>query len=646
VDVKLLSPRPRLATHRPGTDVLRLADGSLRAVFECASPAARLAEALRAVTGMAHPVQLVARSRRSVHRGASTFARLRSSHDEMVAGLQGKPRPLTRRLLVVVPSDVVEGDATEVILTARARRALDHLQRMGLEPQRLGAADLEALVHSDEVEEHSCEVRAGDRWARTLLVRCHPDRLDEAWLSPLDAEHDLAIHLKRVAASLARATTYLTLWADDSGAVESATLCAEEILSSYGVAFRRPHLQAAHVFAAGLPLCFDMEAPPLPVEIRTAPNASISRDRGRNRSSALLYGVDPGSQQPLTFDRFAMESPNAVVLGDAGSGRSFIVQLELLRARLAGVPAHVIDLTRADVQAAAAFGGEVIAPTLDSRTPFDPFSLHCPTGSLQDRIRALTALVELLAGGLSEAVLPIVMDALAFAYAARGYTGDGDHSERTPPCLGDVEVALQLRAVRASTSQRAALEAIVHRLERYARGEGRRLLERPAVCSSERAAITWYSLGGLPQEDRPAAMLLSLDHVWGRLPGTRRALVFVDRIDPLLLHETSSRFVAHLMQGATTRQAGLTLVAGDVAGIVGGPLRDAVLRAGMQVLLRQSATGMALLAEAFHLTPAEQSWLSTVPPGEGLLLAEGKRLAFKAIASDEERRLITEGGAG
>jgi hypothetical protein len=642
--VKLLSTRPPLAARRPGTDVLRLADGSLRAVLECLSPAGRLADAVRTLAALAHPVQLVVRSRRSVTGDASTLVRLRSSHDEMVARLQSKPRPLVHRLLVVVPWDACDGEAGEVILNARVRRAVDHLDRMGLEPGRLTASGLDTLAAWDAAEEHRCEVRIGDRWARTLLVRCHPERLDERWLDPLDAEHDLALHLKRVGASLALATTYLTLWVDSLDALESATVRAEEILSSNGIAFRRPHLQAEPAFTAGLPICLDMEPPPLPVEIRTAPVACSASATPQSGSCKLLYGVDPGSWRPLAIDRFALESPNTVVLGDGGSGRSFIVQLELLRARLAGVPAHVIDLA-GQARAAAAVGGEVIAPTLESQTPFDPFSLHGRAGSLQERIRFLVALIELLAGDLPEAVLPVVKDALAFAYAASGYPDDGDHSERVPPCLGDVLVALELRALRAAGSQRAALEAIVRRLDRYARGDGRRLLERPAVRSSERAPVTAYSLGGLPQEDRAAGMLLSLDHVWSRLPCARRALVLMDGIDPLLPHVRSTRFVAHLMQTAAARGAGLTLVAGDVAGILGGLLREGVLNAGLKVLLRQPTAAMALLAEAFRLTPAEQSWLLNAPAGEGLLLAQGRRLAFRAIASEEERRLITEGGA-
>ncbi len=122
---------------------------------------------------------------------------------------------------------------------------------------------------------------------------------------------------------------------------------------------------------------------------------------------------------------------------------------------------------------------------------FIVFSASCTAtrGSLQERIRFLVALVELLAGDLPEDVQPVVKDALTFAYAARGYTDEGDCSERVPPCLGDVLVALELLALRAAGSRRAALEAIVHRLDRYARGDA--LSRRIGTCAASGWSPRW-----------------------------------------------------------------------------------------------------------------------------------------------------------
>jgi len=133
-------------------------------------------------------------------------------------------------------------------------------------------------------------------------------------------------------------------------------------------------------------------------------------------------------------------------------------------------------------------------------------------------------------------------------------------------------------------------------------------------------------------------VLLSLDQVWSRLTGDRPALVIVDGVDLLLPYELSVRFLADVMWSASERRAGLTLVSSDVGGVFDSALRVCVLEAGVKVLLQQTATAAELLAHVFHLTPPEQTWLVGAEDGEGLLLAEGGRLPFKAVASAEEKR--------
>ena len=49
---------------------------------------------------------------------------------------------------------------------------------------------------------------------------------------------------------------------------------------------------------------------------------------------------------------------------------------------------------------------------------------------------------------------------------------------------------------------------------------------------------------------------------------------------------------------------------------------------------------MPRLAELFRLTRAEQTWLLNAQQGEGLLVAQGRRVPLKVVATDEEARLI------
>ena len=68
-----------------------------------------------------------------------------------------------------------------------------------------------------------------------------------------------------------------------------------------------------------------------------------------------------------------------------------------------------------------------------------------------------------------------------------------------------------------------------------------------------------------------------------------------------------------------------------------------VTNAALQILMKQAPQAMPRLAKLFQLTEPEQSWLLTARQGEGLMLAQGKRVPFQLLASEEEIRLIAAG---
>src|SRR5262249_34890186 len=144
---------------------------------------------------------------------------------------------------------------------------------------------------------------------------------------------------------LVELSAYVTLWAETRDALDIATERAEALLAADGVRVRRPYLQAEPALVSGMPLCLDLVGARRALaagRLRSCDAPSVRHDADRR----LLYGLDPGSGQPLTFDRFALPNANAVVLGEAPA-RSRVLALELARARLAGRQVHVIgsDLT-------------------------------------------------------------------------------------------------------------------------------------------------------------------------------------------------------------------------------------------------------------------------------------------------------------
>ena len=571
-----------------------------RVVFECAVPS--VDAALAAAAELDHPCQVVVQTRQpAIDDAMSPSERLRASLARLRSELSDGGRAAVRRLLVVV-SAASEGSHGEA---ERRLRGAD------VEPLRLRGRALDALGDADVVHERCSEVLTVRGMARTLIVTHSAERLRPELLDTLPVDHDLSFHLTpRRSCGLVELSAYLTLWTANPDALDAADDRAQALLAAHGIRVRRPYLQAEPALVSGLPLGIDPAAC-----FRALPVDAIRSQSPKEDGRALLYGVDPGTRRPITLDRFSLGSPDAVVLGEAGPCSRWLT-LEIVRARLAGRSVHVVDTKGAHRSAVLALDGRVIAPT-----GFDPLA-----GSLESRLPMMTALIELIGGGLPPAARSAVEDAVGFAYAARGHACGAESDDGlTPPTLDEIAVALERRADCAELAPGLR--------ERGSHLIGRRPTPLPA------GPFTIHDLTALPEAERPLAALLSIDRLCREVPRDCPALLTVDGGEGGLVLGTPGALPGSLTPG---RRLGLTL-AGDAEALLGGPLRQFALSAGLVVVLRQPPAAVQALAEALRLTPAEQSWLLRAAPDEGLLIADGRRLAFHSIASDEETRLTTGG---
>jgi hypothetical protein len=625
--------RSWLPAYRLGEDVVRLQDGSLRAVLECGASLATHATLLGVLRTLLYPTQIVVQARRpAVGDETPILTRLRASHASLMSRLSGRDSTFVRRLLVVVSCVTGEDGEAGSLLRTRTDDLQQRLDRQDLASVRLSGRELDAVAVHDGVQEGRCEVRLGGCLARTLIITRLLERLCVDSLDAVECEHQLSFHIQPMSRpDHTEVSAYVTLWAETRDALDVATERAEALLVAQGVRARRPYLQAEPALVSGLPLCLDqVAARRVLTAAQLRPSDSPPAGRG---GEPLLYGIDPGTSQPLLLDRFALSNPNAVVFGEARA-RSRLLNLELTRARLAGRHVHLIGQNGAYGKALAALGGRLVAPSA-----FDPFSVPDQGGGLESRIQALLAVIELIAGGLPPAASAAVEDAIAFTYAAHGYSYESNDSGLSPPVLDEICSAL----LRRGESSQAELDALGSRLEQYTAGAGRRLFDR-RPSPPQLGPLSVHDLTGLPPEDQPAGALLSLDRVWRSMSREHSSLVVLDEADQVLTGK-AGLFVSRLMATAAEGGLGLTLATGEVAAALSAPVRDAVLGAGLTVLLRQTPAVLEPLAEAYRLTPAEQSWLLRAPADEGLLIAQDRRLAFRAIASDEEEQLIT-GGTG
>jgi hypothetical protein len=372
-------------------------------------------------------------------------------------------------------------------------------------------------------------------------------------------------------------------------------------------------------------------------------------------TNGVLYGTTAAGSGLLLWDRFAQDNHNSVILARSGAGKSYLAKLEALRSLYRGIDVLIIDPEDEYRRLTDAVGGlHLQLGTPNGR--LNPFDLPTPnTGEavresdaagggdpLTRRALFLHTLIGVLLGGPLQPETAAVLDrGILAAYAAAGITGDVRTHRRPAPLFADLAAALDADS-RATGDPAGA--RLAGQLAPYVTGSYRRLFDGPTTTTPTGHLVV-YSLAGLPEELKAAGTMLVLDAIWRTVSNPadrRRRLVVVDEAWLLMADPQGARFLFHMAKAARKHWAGLTVVTQDAADLLGTPLGQAVVaNAATQVLLRQAPQTIDVIGDAFALSAGERSYLLAAPQGAGLLAAGTTRIAFQAIASPTEHRLIT-----
>jgi type IV secretory pathway VirB4 component len=533
-------------------------------------------------------------------------------------------------------------------------------------------------------------LRAGERWQRTFAVIGYPREVSLGWLAPLlraAGELDLSLQIEPVAPAIAadrlrrqrarlessrRIDRQKGRLADPT--LEAAAHDAEELAARLargeGRLFRpglylsveassraelEQRCERVRALCASLLLHF-VPATFRPLEgwVTTLP---LGLDRLRMRRAmdtqalaaafpfassdppldehGVLYGV-AHSGSPVLIDRFARENYNAVLLARSGAGKSYLAKLEALRLLYRGVHVFVIDPEDEYRRLCEAVGGAYLSLTGPQPATLNPLDLpaHGHARTLDERILFLAELIELLSEGLAGRELAVLDRAARACYEAAGITRDPATHRRPAPLLADLVAALE--------NEGQAGKDLAEQLTPYASGSHSSLFDRPTSARAD-AHLVCFSLRGLPERLKPAALLLCLDAVWRSLEGPlRRRCVLVDEAWLLMREPAGARFLFRLAKSARKRWCALTAITQDASDLLGSELGQAVVaNAATQLLLRQAPQAIEQVGEAFKLSAGERRYLAACPTGQGLLLTGEERIALKVLASPAEHRLIT-----
>ena len=369
-------------------------------------------------------------------------------------------------------------------------------------------------------------------------------------------------------------------------------------------------------------------------------SSDLTQDKG------ILYGINMHNSSLVIFDRFSQENSNAVVLSMSGAGKSFAVKLEILRLLMLGVEVMVIDPENEYQRLSEAAGGSYITLSLNSPSRINPFELPTPTegdedDALRDNLINLHGLLRLMLGtirhagqALSPAEEADLDVALIETYAKAGITHDPmTHTSRPPTVIDLFDTLLHMGGSGPSLAQR---------LRKYTSGTFAGIFSQQSNLKLDNQLVI-FNIQELEEELRPVAMYITLNYIWNKTKSdSRKRILVVDEAWQIMKYEDSANFLFGLTKRARKYNLGITSITQDVEDFTSSRFGRAIIaNSSIQILLKQHASAVDLLADVFKLTSTEKKLLSQFPVGQGLFFAGRDHVQIQVIASQTEQELIT-----
>ena len=354
--------------------------------------------------------------------------------------------------------------------------------------------------------------------------------------------------------------------------------------------------------------------------------------------NGILYGVNTLNNSLVIVDRFSLENANSVVFGKSGSGKSFLVKLEVLRQMMFDAEVLIIDPEDEYKVLCDSLGGEYISFSKDSEVKINPFALSPDDTSeaqLGIKILSVHGLLKTMMGEMSATQEAILDRAIVLCYKQKGITPDPATYKMEPPILEDLYKTLL-------NMEEPDAKELAFRLEKYVKGGFSGLFNHQTNYDVSNQ-LTVFSLRQLEDVLRPIAMHVILDFVWTRVRNKmKKRLLIVDEAWYMMRYPDSAAFLQGIAKRARKYFLGVTTLTQDIEDFLSSDYGKAILsNSSVQILLKQGSSEVETLAKTLNLSEGEKQYLLTAQVGEGLLFAGQNHVTAQFVASQFEYDLVT-----
>lgn len=362
-------------------------------------------------------------------------------------------------------------------------------------------------------------------------------------------------------------------------------------------------------------------------------SATLTQNKG------ILYGINQKNASLIIFDRFSLENANEIVFGKSGSGKSYLLKLEILRSYMFGAEVIVIDPENEYQKVAQTLNGEYVLFSQTSPIKINPFDLSGlyeeGENELGMKILSLHGLLKIALGEMTATTDALLDRALVATYAKKGISQDPATQTKEPPIMEDLYNTLT--SMQESDAQDLAL-----RLEKFIKGSLSGIFNQQSNFSIQNK-LTVFSMRDIEDELRPIAMHMILDFIWTRVrKSLKKRLLVVDEAWYLMRYEDSASFMFGIAKRARKYYLGLTTATQDAEDFLATEYGRAILsNSSIQILLKQATSSIPDVSHIFNLSGGEKQLLLSAGIGEGLFFAGQSHVAIQVVSAPFEHAIIT-----
>jgi len=355
---------------------------------------------------------------------------------------------------------------------------------------------------------------------------------------------------------------------------------------------------------------------------------------------ALYYGLNALSNNMIMADRKRLRTPNGVILGTPGSGKSFSAKREILSCFLmTGDDVIVCDPEGEYFALVGALNGQVVKLATNSKDYLNPMDIQLSHKNDREALKLksdfIITLCDLIAGGkngLENDEKGIIDTCIKHIY-------DKYFAEPKPenmPLLEDLYNALlryEPKDVAPEMQKEAKQKAvrIANSLVLYVHGSQNYFNHHTNVDSHNR--IMCFDIRDLGNQLKELGMLIVQDAVWNRVSQNRERKVatryYCDEFHLLLKEKQTAIYSVEIWKRfrkwggiptGLTQNVGDFLKSEEIEGILGN--------SDFVYLLNQNAKDQMILADKLGLSEKQLAHVTNSEPGSGLILFDNVVIPF------------------